>query len=133
MRNPAARAYIRRFIPAMVAYVVLVMAATALSGTALGAGPAIWGIAVLPALPLLYVFWIIGRYIAEQHDEYLKLLEVRKALVATGITLAVTTVLGFLEIYADMPHMPLFFVPVIWFGGLFVGQIVNWVTERGGE
>ena len=129
MRNPAARAYIRRFIPTMIVYVLLVAAATALSETEFGRGPAVWGIALLPALPLLYVFWIIGRYIADQHDEYLKLLEVRKALVATGLTLAVTTVLGFLEIYAQMPHVPMFFVPVIWFAGLFAGQIVNWIAE----
>jgi len=131
MRNPAARAYIRRFIPAMIVYVLMVAAATALSETALGRGPAIWGIALLPALPLLYVFWIIGRYLAEQHDEYVRMLEVRKALVATGLTLAVTTVLGFLEIYAEAPHLPLFFVPVIWFAGLCAGQIFNWIAERG--
>lgn len=133
MQNPARRAYIRRFIPTMIVYVLLVMAATALSETALGRGPAIWAIAMLPALPLLYVFWIIGRYIAEQHDEYLRVLEVRKALIATGLTLAATTVLGFLEIYAELPHMPLFFVPVIWFAGLFVGQVVNWLAEPRGE
>jgi len=133
VQNPARRAYIRRFIPTMIVYVLLVMAATALSETALGRGPAIWAIAMLPALPLLYVFWIIGRYIAEQHDEYLRVLEVRKALIATGLTLAATTVLGFLEIYAELPHMPLFFVPVIWFAGLFVGQVVNWLAEPRGE
>ena len=66
----------------------------------LGPGAGDPGIAVLPALPLLYVFWIIGRYLAEQHDEYLRLLQVRKALVATGFTLAVATVSGFLEISA---------------------------------
>ena len=132
MKNPAARAYIRRFIPTMILYVLLVAAASALSETELGRGPAIWAIAVLPALPLLYVFWIIGRYLAEQHDEYLRLLEVRKALVATGLTLAIATVLGFLEIYAALPHVPLFYVPVIWFAGLFVGQLVNWLVERRG-
>ena len=132
MRNPAARAYIRRFIPTMFAYVLLALAASALHETELGRGPLIWAIALLPALPLLYLFWIIGRYLAEQHDEYLRLLEVRKALVATGLTLAVTTVLGFLEIYAQLPHVPLFYVPVLWFAGLFVGSFVNWLAERRG-
>jgi hypothetical protein len=133
MKNPAASAYVRRFIPAAIAYVLLATLASALNETALGGGPAMWGIALLPALPLLYVFWIIGRYLAEQHDEYLRRLEVRKALVATGLTLAVTTVLGFLELYAQMPRIPLFYVPVLWFAGLFVGSLVNWLAERGGE
>ncbi|MGZ8998632.1 MAG: hypothetical protein ACXW2T_07235, partial [Allosphingosinicella sp.] len=101
--------------------------------TEFGRGPAIWGIAVLPALPLLFVFYAMGRYLAELTDEYVRMLEVRKALVATGLTLAVATVLGFLEIYAEAPHMPLFFIPCIWFGGLCVGQIVNRFVEGPAE
>ena len=127
MQSPAARAYKRRFAIIMIAYVGAVMTATWLSETV--AGPALWAVALLPALPLLAVFWIMGRYLAELTDEYVRVLEVRKALVATGLTLSVTTLLGFLEIYAELPHMPLFFVPVIWFGGLCVGSIVNFFVE----
>jgi hypothetical protein len=130
MKSRAARAYQRRFAVAMGLYVVAVLAASWLSDTALGQGPAIWAIALLPALPLLAVFWIMGRYLTEITDEYVRMLEVKKALVATGLTLAVTTMLGFLEIYADLAHMPLFFVPVIWFGGLCVGSLVNLLAER---
>ncbi len=114
----------------MTTYVAAVMAASFLSETALADGPAIWPVAVLPALPLLALFWIMGRYLAELTDEYVRMLEVKKALVATGLTLAVTTVLGFLEIYADIPRMPLFFVPVIWFVGLCLGSLLNLVAER---
>ena len=127
MTDPAVRAYLRRFAITMTLYVVAVAAASVLSD--LVEGPLLWATAVLPALPLLALFWIMGRYLAELTDEYLRMLEVRKALVATGLTLAVTTVLGFLEIYAGLAHMPLFFVPVIWFGGLCVGGIVNSIVE----
>jgi hypothetical protein len=127
MTDPAVRAYLRRFAITMTLYVVAVAAASVLSD--LVEGPLLWATAVLPALPLLALFWIMGRYLAELTDEYLRMLEVRKALVATGLTLAVTTVLGFLEIYAGLAHMPLFFVPVIWFGGLCAGGIVNSIVE----
>jgi len=130
MQSRALRVYLRRFAVAMVTYVLAVMAATRLSATEIGQGPAIWAIAVLPALPLLALFWIMARYLAEITDEYVRMLEVKKALIATGLTLAVTTVLGFLEIYADIPHVPIFFVPVIWFAGLGIGSLVNLVTER---
>jgi hypothetical protein len=133
MQSRAARDYLRRFLITMTAYVLAVATATALSHTKLAEGPAIWLIAVLPALPLLAVFWIMGRYLSEITDDYVRMLEVRKALVATGLTLAVTTVLGFLEIYADLPHMPLFYVPVIWFGGLGLGSLVNVIAERRGS
>jgi hypothetical protein len=130
MKSRALRAYQRRFGVAMTCYVLAVVAASWLSETSLSEGPAIWPIATLPALPLLAVFWIMGRYLAEITDEYVRMLEVRKALVATGLTLAVTTVLGFLEIYADLAHMPLFFVPMIWFAGLCVGSLLNLLAER---
>ena len=133
MMNAAVRAYVRRFSIAMTVYVAMVVAASLLSETRLGEGPAIWVIAVLPALPLLYVFYAMGRYLSEQSDEYVKMLEIRKALVATGVTLAVATILGFLEIYAEAPHMPLFFIPVIWFGSLCLGQIVNRFVEGPAE
>ena len=131
--NAAARAYVRRFTIAMTVYAAMVVAASLLSETQIGRGSAIWLIALLPALPLLYVFYSMGRYLAEQTDEYVKMLEVRKALVATGLTLAVATILGFLEIYAEAPHLPLFFIPVIWFGGLCVGQVVNRIVEGPAE
>jgi hypothetical protein len=70
----------------------------------------------------------------ELRDEYLRMLEIRKALIATGVTMSIAAGWGFLEIYADAPHLPLFFVPVIWFAGLAVGAVVNIVfVHRGAE
>jgi len=127
--SPALRAYLRRFGVVMSLYVAAVVTATRLS-PALADTSWLWPVAVLPALPLLALFWVMGRYLAELTDEYVRMLEVRKALVATGLTLAVTTVLGFLEIYADLPSLPLFFVPVIWFAGLGLGSLVNFLADR---
>lgn len=130
MRSRAMRAYGRRSTIIMLFYAAAVVTTTHLSPAVAANQPLLWAVAVLPALPLLAIFWIMGLYLAEITDEYVRMLEVRKALVATGLTLAVTTVLGFLEIYADIPHMPLFFVPVIWFAGLGVGSLVNLIAER---
>lgn len=133
VRNAAARAYLRRFVPLMLGYAALVFVAPYLIWAWEAQGPLLWLIAVLPALPILGVFWIIGRYMIELRDEYLRVLEVRKALVATAFTLSVASIWGFLEIYADITHLPTFFIPVIWFGGLGVGSLVNLIVERGGE
>ncbi len=133
VRNAAARAYLRRFVPLMLGYAALVFVAPYLIWAWQAQGPLLWLIAVLPALPILGVFWIIGRYMIELRDEYLRVLEVRKALVATAFTLSVASIWGFLEIYADAAHLPTFYIPVIWFGGLGVGSLVNLIVERGGE
>lgn len=128
-KNPAYRAYLRRFFPTMAVYVLLVMAVPYVIRATGAQGPLLWLLAVLPALPLSAVFWILGRLLVELDDEYLRMLEVRKALVATGFAMTVACVWGFLEVYADAPHVPLFFVPIAWFAGLAVGSVVNHFAE----
>jgi hypothetical protein len=50
---------------------------------------------------------------------------VRKALAATGVVLAVASVWGLLELYTDVPRLPVFFIFPLWCGGLVVGQLWN--------
>jgi hypothetical protein len=89
-------------------------------------GPLTVALALVPGLALLAAIGAIGRFVAELSDEYLRMLEVRKLIVATGVTLAVTSVWGLLELYsASLPRLPVFYVFPIWCGGLFVGQLVN--------
>ena len=128
--SAAFRRYLKHFIPTMVIYVVLVIAAPFLIRATHATGPLLWAIAVLPAIPIAAVFWLIGRLFLELRDEYLRMLEIRKALIATGFTMALASVWGFLEVYADVPHVPLFFVPITWFASLAVGAVVNVIFER---
>jgi len=130
-RDKALSAYQRRFVPTMIVYGVLVFAAPALIDATRATGPLLWGIAILPALPIITVFVLVGRLFVELRDEYVRMIEVRKALIATGATMSIAAAWGFLEIYADAPHLPTFYIPVIWFGGLGLGSLVNLVTERG--
>ena len=67
----------------------------------------------------------MGRLLLDLDDEYLRLLEVRKALAATGLMLAVCSVWGILELYTDVPRLPLFLVFPLWCGGLGLGQMLN--------
>ncbi|MBX9815494.1 MAG: hypothetical protein A4S12_13240 [Proteobacteria bacterium SG_bin5] len=132
-RSPAARRYVGRFVPMMIVYALLVFLVPWLIERLTAQGPLLWLLAMLPALPVIGVFWLIGRYLIELTDEYLRLLEIRKALVATGVAMAGATLWGFLESYADAPHLPLFFVPVLWFAGLGIGSLVNLLIERDGD
>jgi hypothetical protein len=63
---------------------------------------------------------LIGRYLVEEQDEYLRMRMVRQILWATGLTLTATTLWGFLE-DAGLPHLPMFYVAVGWFVGLGIG------------
>lgn len=124
--NQAYRRYLRRFWPATGLYVLAIALATWLIPDDAHASPLAIGIALLPGLGVLAMMWAIARLLIELDDEYLKMLEVRKALIATAFALAVASVWGILELYTDVPRLPVFFMFPIWCGGLMVGALWNW-------
>jgi len=123
--NSAQRRYNGRVIVAALAYAVLLIGEQYALRHALVPRAAGYALAVLPALPIIAIFVLVGRYLVEEQDEYLRLRMVRQILWATGLTLAATTLWGFLE-DAGLPHLPMFYVSVVWFAGLGIaGCIVN--------
>jgi len=125
MKNPAARRYIRRFVPLMTAYVVIVVGVGYWFDQG---GPEGWlryPVAVLPALPIIGVIFTMGAFIVEQKDEYQRMLMVRQSLFAIGFTLAATTIWGFLETYRLVDHLPAWITFVIFCAALIPGAILN--------
>jgi hypothetical protein len=124
--NAAYRRYLRRFWPATGLYVAAIALATWVIPDNAQADLLTIGIALLPGIGMLTMIWAMGRLLVELDDEYLKMLEIRKALAATGVALAVASVWGILELYTDVPRLPVFLMFPIWCGGLVVGQLWNW-------
>jgi hypothetical protein len=123
--SPANRAYLRRFFPMMILYVVFLLGAVWLNKHLAPNGPLAIVLAVLPALPLIGVVWALGRLLVEEEDEYLRSLTARQFIVATGFMLAVTSIWGFLDAFDQVPHMPMYWAFIIWCVGLGVGTLVN--------
>ena len=121
----AYRRYLRRFWSATGAYVLAIGLASWLIPDDAHADVLTVGIALLPGLGMVAMIWAIARLLIELDDEYLKVLEIRKALVATGVVLTVASVWGILELYTDVPHLPVFFMFPLWCGGLAIGQLWN--------
>lgn len=90
-------------------------------------------IAILPALPIIAVFWIMWRYLREESDEYLRDMFTRQALVATAFVLSIATAWGFLENFGVVPHVYAYYAAIIWFAGLGVGSCVNRLSRGGDE
>jgi hypothetical protein len=70
-------------------------------------------LALLTALPIVGIFWTIFRLLTETEDEYQRLLLVKQVLLATALTLGITTFWQFLVVYdvtADGPQ----WIGVIW-------------------
>jgi len=123
--NPAQRAYQRRAIPLMLAYVAALTIAIVLHDRLAPTGPLAVALAILPALPLIGMIWAMGRLLVEEQDEYLRSLHVRQFMIATGFMLAVTCVWGFLETFELVPHVAMYWAFIIWCAGLGIGTLVN--------
>lgn len=123
--SPASKAYVRRFVPMMIAYAVLLMASTYIVKNMGVTGPIAFILAVLPALPLIGAIWAMGRLVIEETDEYQRMLLVRQQMVATGFMLSVTSIWGFLEAFGQVPHVDMYWAFIIWAAGLGVGSCYN--------
>lgn len=123
--NPALDLYLRRLTSCMMAYFALLLLANYLESKFALTGAAAWLVALMPAVPVLGSIVTIGRYLADEQDEYVRLLAVRSSLFATGMLLALATVWGFLEQAGAVGHFPSSFAFGIWCAGLGVGQAVQ--------
>ena len=132
-KTPAHRRYVVRVLIAMVGYVATLFLAEYLIEDRSVTGPLAWLVALLPGLCVASVFWAIGRLLIEETDEYLRTLLVRQMLVATGMTMVIATIYGFLENYGLVVHIDAFYLTVLFFAGLGVGSVVNRLTIGDGN
>ena len=128
-KSPAIRRYLIRLFVLMSIYLVTLFAAvTAFNAHAMSGIPA-YALAVLPALPIIGVFWAVMRLLIEERDEFVKLMHVRQCLVATGFCLTVMTIWEFLQNFDLVPQgNGGFGAAFFWFMGLGVGALYNWLT-----
>ena len=128
--SPAVRRYLSRLAVLLIAYIVLIFAAGWTFRYVTGLGWLAWPMAIAPALPVLGVFWAVMRLLVEEPDEYLRMLFVRQALIATAFCLTVMTVWEFLQNYELLPQgNGGFGAAFFWFLGLGVGALYNKLTE----
>jgi hypothetical protein len=91
-------------------------------------GWAAYPVAILPALPIIGIFVALGRYLIEEQDEYVRMLMVRQILWASGFTLSLATIWGFLDNFRLVGHVDGYWLIALWFLGLGLGGIANRVT-----
>ena len=121
----AARRYVIGTAMLMTGYVLILFGVTTYFRNSHPTGPLAYVAAVLPALPIVGVFALIGRYMVEERDEYLRMLLVRQSLIATGFAMTIATIWGFLESFGLVPHVDAYFAAILWFAGLGLGSCVN--------
>ncbi|WP_269716545.1 hypothetical protein [Caulobacter sp. NIBR2454] len=127
--NPVLRRYLLRFSISMVLYVVVLIASLRLLRTQELQGPLLYLVAVAPALPILGVIWAMGAFVVELKDEYQRMRLVRAMMIATGLSLSIFTVVGFLQNSGAIQAEPLWAFP-IWCACLGLAQVGGRILDR---
>ncbi len=126
--SPANWRYQRRVVILSLFYAAFLIAAVYLFKHHLVSGALAWITATLPALPIIGIFAAMGLYLVDEQDEYVRMLMVRQTLWASGFALSIATVWGFLESFEMVSHVEVYWVSVLWFGGLGLGACANKLT-----
>lgn len=128
-KSAATRRYLIRIAALMSFYLVTLFAAVTAFRSHAVFGTTAYALAVLPALPVIGVFWAVMRLLVEEPDEFLRMLQVRQALVATGFCLTIMTVWESLQNFDLVPGgNGGFGAAFFWFIGLGVGALYNKLT-----
>ena len=127
-KGEAQQRYIKRIMVFSSAYLVAIALQVSLLSDGDPSTAARVALALLPAFAIIGVFWAIGRLIVEEQDEFLRMLIVRQALIATGFALAAATLWGFLESTGVVIHLDAYWWAVAWFFGQFVGAVANRIS-----
>lgn len=102
--TPGAR-YGRGTFYAMAYYVVALILAVFVSDRELVSGIGLYMLAAQPGAAIAIQLFVTLRYLREA-DEYVRSLMAKRMIAACLTTFAVITVWGFLETFADVPHLP---------------------------
>jgi hypothetical protein len=128
-KSPATRRYLIRMAVLMTLYMITLFTAVRLFRAEAISGPFAYVLAVLPALPVIGVFWAVMRLLIEEPDEFIRLLHVRQSLFATGFCLTIMTIWEFLQNFDLVaPGNGGFGAAFFWFMGLGFGALYNRVT-----
>lgn len=120
--SSASRRYARRMMAGAFLYAVTLLGAVWLSKIGSYPTPVYLLIAVAPSFPVIAMIWAMAQLLVEEKDEYLRSRHVHHALVATGVTLSLATVWGFLEQFNVVPHVAAYWVFPAWAMSLGLSQ-----------
>jgi len=95
-------------------------------------GPTAFLVALLPVVPIFGMIWVMGRYLVEEQDEYLRHRAIIASLVGLGLVLSVGSFWGFLETFGLVPHVPGWWAVPIWAIGMGLGQAWMSLRDRSG-
>jgi len=128
--NPAQKRFFSRFAVAMLLYAALLIPTIFAFVHYRPSGLLAYGLAILPALPILGMLVVVGLYLAEEKDEFIRNMQIQSLLGGIGGTLALVSVWGFLENFTKVPRLELLLVYPAFWGFVGLSTAVVWLRNR---
>lgn len=117
MRNqttPAGRKYVFRTMAFMSGYVAVNIAAIFGAFDDIQSTPAAWALALTVSAPVIGQLWATLSLMRDS-DEFVRAVIAKQFIVASGMAMALSTIWGFGESYADAPHIEAWLIyPLFW-------------------
>ena len=95
--SPASLRFLWRFIGATIVYGVLITGATWVARNLDPSAAVLVALSILPAIGIAASLIVIGLYLIEETDEYVRKRQAVAMLISIGILLTLSTALGFLQ------------------------------------
>jgi Ca2+/Na+ antiporter len=127
--SPAGLRYNRRFLIAGFAYMAGLGIAIFLHTRLELSTGVTFALAVLPTLAIFGMIWVMGRYLAEETDEYLRHRAIMAALGGLALVLGLGSFWGFLETFGLVEHVPGWASVPVFAIGMALTQL--WMKVRG--
>ena len=122
----AGRRYIYRLAFTMALYILFTFIAQWSFHHLHPTGLIVYFLAVLPALPVVGSLAIVGLYISEESDEFERAILVQSMLWGFGVALAIGSVWGSLEDFANAPHRSAFYAYLsFWIVNAISGMVIR--------
>lgn len=110
----AGRRYVIRTMAFMSGYVAINVLAIFGAFDDIGSPVAAWGLALAVSAPVVGQIWATLSLMNES-DEFVRALIAKQFIIASGLAMAIASVWGFGESYADAPHIPAWIIyPLFW-------------------
>ena len=126
----AGKVYRRRTMVTMSCYLLMVLAAALAVRHLHPTGWLLYALAVLPAVPLIVYLLILGRYLQEETDEYVRLMTMRSLLAGTGALMITIVISDFLRSFAETGVFPPFVLFMVFFLSFGIAQTVQRLQDR---
>lgn len=134
MRTAAAKRYTVRLFVSMSLYVGVLFAVISYINAYDPQGALRVVLSILPALPVIAAIAVMGLYLVEETDEFVRARVAMAMLIGTGLVLSVATVLGFLQVTDVIGQVEVFWAFPVWaFGWGLTQCVLNWRDSRAAD